>query len=223
MARPVLNVLDLFAGLGGWSNPWRARGHNVITIDNDERFGCTYTADVMEPLMLPWSPDVILASPPCEKFSVMAFGKHWEPGYRPKHDGTLTAISLVRRTVALIETFRPAYFVVENPVGMLRKLDLIPYERRTVTYCRYGARYRKGTDLWGGFPPSLALHPPCRNYARCHVPAPRGSRTGVQGPEGAAERAKIPEALALAVCIAAERDSEAGRFLPADYSGRLFA
>ena len=245
-------MLDLFAGLGGWSTPFAERGHEVVTVDNDPRFGCTYTADVLE-----WEPeddfDIVLASPPCEKFSVLAFGKAWLPGYKPKHAGTELAIKLVRRTADLVDSIAPAFWVVENPVGMLRKLYLLPYERRMVTYCQYGAPWRKPTDLWGGFPPSLELHRPCRNGAPCHIRSPRGSRNGIQSDtnvehkdeqvrawyeawgwgastgsasearrEAVALRAKIPEQLALDVCLAAECDLAAG-CRAADYTGRLFA
>ena len=88
----------------------------------------------------------------------------------------------------------------------------------------------KPTDLWGGFPPSLVLPPPCKNGAPCHVSAARGSVTGIQGrartkfrggliedmihyystderrKDLSALRAQIPRQLALLVCEAAERD-----------------
>jgi hypothetical protein len=230
-----VRVLDLFAGLGGWSGAFAERGHEVVTVDIEERFGTTIVADVMT------LPDdmgdfqVICASPPCEKFSVMSMGAHWLPGYVPKHEGTLLAMELVRKTVRIIEATKPAFWVIENPMGMLRKLDLIPYEQASVTYCSYRMRYRKQTDLWGGFPPSLHLRERCKNGDPCHVPAPRGSRTGVQGDlsafdyagkvthrDLAAERAKVPHDLALDVCIAAERDLAMG-LRASDYSGRLFA
>ena len=226
-----MRVLDLFAGLGGWSTPFAERGHEVVTVDNDLRFDCTYTADILE-----WEPegdfDIVLASPPCEKFTVMRFGSNWFPGYQPRHDGTVLAMRLVERTIDLIEQIRPAFWIVENPVGMLRKLHLVPYEHCTVTYCRYGRREMKPTDLWGGFPPSLVLRPRCRNYGTDHDRAPRGwsaKRTvngvdygGTQGMGNPAERAEIPRELALDVCLAAEHDLAAG-LRTADYTGRLFA
>lgn len=108
--------------------------------------------------------------------------------------------------MAIIQQIQPQFFIIENPRAKLRKLTCMQdFERRTVTYCQYGENRMKPTDLWGGFPPSLILKPICKNGAPCHVAAPRGSRTGTQGMDSA-ESAKIPYALALDVCIAAEKD-----------------
>lgn len=225
-----MRVLDLFAGLGGWSAAFRDRGHDVITLDNDPRFGCDITADVREPMvaqrLLGFRPQVILASPPCETFSTLAFQRgHYrltDDGARaePATDAGRLAVALVHRTVFLIRVLRPAFAIIENPRALLRTLDVIPFERRTVWYCHLGHELNgrpaaKPTDLWGMFPPSLELPGPCHNRrpshgSGCcchdHVAAPRGSRTGTQGPETAAERAKVPYQLSLAVCLAAEHD-----------------
>lgn len=206
-----MRVLDLFAGLGGWSAPARARGHDVCTTDLDPRFGCDITADVLEleaddvRAVLDGDPDLILASPPCEKFSVLQIGRHWTgpkdvPPHVPKTEEAKLALRLVERTRELIAELRPAFFVIENPRAKLRRLPVVAdLERRTVTYCRLGERFNKPTDLWGGFPPSLVLPEPCRtkNTATvevdgfvwrlnedgepCHIAAPRGSTTGIQG------------------------------------------
>lgn len=242
-----MKVLDLFAGLCGWSTPWAERGHDVRSLDLDERFDVTYHRDILtwDPEELgDWRPDVILASPPCEGFSVMTIGRNWGSGrgrvpvydpeyHRPKTERAALALDIVRRTRQVIAELAPAFWIIENPVGKLRGLPVLAdLERRTVWYCHYGEVYAKPTDLWGGFPPTLELLPACHNQhadapddccCRDHVAAPRGSRTGVQGEMAfynsknskrrnlVALRAKIPEALALAVCKAAERDHAAGR------------
>jgi hypothetical protein len=230
-----VKVLDLFAGLRGWSDPWAERGHETFSIDYDTRFDVSAHLDIGDvPAVLaslPWKPDVVLASPPCEAFSVMTIGRNWTLDHQPKTDKARLAIELVRATRQVIEATQPTYFVIENPRAKLRKLPLlVGFERRTVTYCQLGEPYMKPTDLWGGFPPSLVLPDICRPRADCHVSAARGSRTGVQGPGRtkfrggmiedmarlmswsderkalSAERAKIPRLLSLAVCEAAERD-----------------
>tara|TARA_Y100000310_G_C20631576_1_gene788927 strand:- start:595 stop:1317 length:723 start_codon:yes stop_codon:yes gene_type:complete len=213
--RQQLKVLDLFSGLEGWSEAFRDRGHKVLTLDNDSRFDSDFCVDIRRFQLkdLPWKPDVILASPPCNAFSVASIGKHWGGGkraYEPNSDMARLSMNLIRHTKKLFETIDPDFFLLENPRGVLRKLHLLDeLERRTVTYCQYGETRMKPTDLWGAFPPSLRLEPPCKNGDPCHEPAPRGARTGTQG-LNRFESAKIPYELSLAVCVAAEMDNEAG-------------
>lgn len=213
MTEPM-KVLDLFSGLRGWSDPFRERGHETFTVDLDPKFGADLVADIglLNPWDLPWRPDVVLASPPCEKFSVMTIGRHWNHDGTPKTPDAAQALRLVERTIYLIGALHPAFWIMENPRAKLRVLPpMQPLERRTVTYCQFGEFRMKPTDLWGGFPPSLKLPDPCKNGDPCHVRAVRGSRTGTQGMDRA-ESAKIPAGLARAVCIAAERDFADGSY-----------
>lgn len=127
-------------------------------------------ADVfdLKPKDLPGPFDVVLASPPCEKFSVLTIGRNWHTDGRPKTAGAAKAEALVWATRILIEALDPSFFVIENPCGKLRVLrPLADYEMRTVTYCTYGAPWQKRTDLWGGFPPSLVLRAQCTNDNPC--------------------------------------------------------
>lgn len=66
--------------------------------------------------------------------------------------------------------------------------------RYTVTYCQYGFRYMKPTDIFTNHP-DPRFRPPCKNGAPCHERAPRGSLKGVQGLRDARERGVIPEQL----------------------------
>jgi C-5 cytosine-specific DNA methylase len=207
-----LKVLDLFCGLKGWSAPFAERGHEVVSVDIEGRFDPTICEDVLElgPRAF-GSFDVILASPPCEAFSVASIGHHWTGGmraYEPRTDHARMSLALVHHTAALIEAIRPAVAVIENPRGMLRKLGVLDrYERVTVTFCQYGETRMKPTDLWGApFPASWEPRPMCRNGATCHEAAPRGAKTGTQGIAGAAGRAEIPRDLAESICLAIEAD-----------------
>ena len=204
-----MRVLDLFAGLRGWSDPFAANGHEVFSIDLNPTFDVSLHADILDVRAsdLPWTPDIILASPPCEGFSVMNIGRNWTHAGEPKTVTAQLGLRLVRATLALIDELSPAFWILENPRDKLRVLPVMAgRERRTVTYCHYGEKRMKPTDLWGGFPPSLALEPTCRNGDPCHVRAPRGSRTGTQGYGTYAEKSLIPYPLADAVRVAAESD-----------------
>ena len=72
---------------------------------------------------------------------------------------------------------------MENPRGVLRKLDVVKgLPKHTVWYCTYGDDRAKPTDIWTN-DLFWTPRPVCKNGNKdCHhVPAPRGSRTGRQG------------------------------------------
>jgi len=207
-----VRVVNLFAGHGTWTRPFRERGHDVWATDIVDRPGIDLAIDILDIQAsdLPAKPvDIVLASPDCQAFSVASIGTHWGGGWRgyvPLTAKAANRIQLVQRTKLILATLRPRFFIIENPRGMLRKLGLLDeYERRTVWYCQYGDERAKPTDLWGGFPPSLELRPACHNGATDHAAAPRGAKTGTQGRDKDA-RSFIPYELALDVCLAAERD-----------------
>jgi len=214
-----MRVLDLFAGLRGWSAAATERGHDVVTVDVDARFTVTHHLDIgdVDSVMAAlgsWRPHLVLASPPCDAFTVMTMGRNWYRGGEPKTEAAAQGLRLVVAMRELVARLGPAYLVIENPRGMLRTMPhMADLDRRTVTYCQLGESRMKPTDLWGGFPPSLVLPAPCRNGDPCHVRAPRGSYTpgSTRGLRGSALRAEIPLALALLVTEAAERDLAGGR------------
>ena len=158
--------------------------------------------------MFPPRVHVVLASPPCEGFSIAAVRWNFRDGEIKRGSQAEKGVKCVRHMIRLVNELSPSYFLIENPVGMLRTLDLIPYEMRTITQCQYGRPSQKPTDLWGGFPPSLKLKPPCARGAPCHAPAPRGSyiEHSLTKTYEKWKRSMIPEELSLAACRAAERD-----------------
>jgi len=151
---------------------------------------------------VPFKPDVIWASPPCTGFSVAAIGHHWSGGkgaYIPKTETAKLGIELVKKTIEIIEHFQPKYWFMENPRGVLRKLDVVKdLPRKSVTYCQYGDERMKPTDIWTNSD-VWTPRPMCKNGDPCHVAAPRGSRTGTQGRSNAYERSKIPDELCLEI------------------------
>jgi len=212
----TVRVLDLFSGLKGWSQPFIDRGHEVFTVDNDTQFNANLYIDIaqLQPSMVPFIPDIILASPPCTKFTVMQIGKNWYHDNTPKTTGAAEALGLVEATRKLISYYisqGTSYFILENPRAKLRKLSVVEdLERRTITYCQYGEERMKPTDLWGGFPKYFITREACKNGDPCHIRTPRGSHdVGTQmmvSKTSSSKGAKIPYELALDVCLAMEKE-----------------
>ena len=195
-------VLDLFSGLEGFSQAFKDRGHFVYTVDINPKFKPNWCIDIND-IEIDKNAlgkfDIVLASPPCEKFSIMAVGKN----FNGLNKETRKSIKLVFHTLDLIEDLNPKYWVLENPMGMLRKIIGKPdYE---ITQCQYGRKFMKPTDLWGVLPASF-IPKRCKNGDSCHTPAPRGSRSGIQGSLSKEERSKIPYGLSLAICESVENE-----------------
>ena len=212
-----MEVIDLFSGLGGFSQAFVDRGHNIERYDLNERFKevpHTTIKDVMEltPIDLEHA-DIILASPPCTHFSIAAVYHHWPKG--TPTEATLQQIELVKHTVKLIKEVNPEYWILENPRGMLQKILGKP--AITQYWGSWGMGCLKPTHLWGKLPP---VDWRTRESAR-YEKAPRGSKKGIQGKtfwkhrrgfawaikRNPAERALIPYDFSLAVCLAVEGNS----------------
>jgi len=188
-----MRILELFAGSKSFSNA--AKGDEVFTSDFDPKFNTHYTVDILDFDInkLPWKPDVIWASPPCESFSVASIGRHWNVDNTPKTERAEHGVSMVKKTLEIIESLKPKYYFIENPRGKLRKLSFMQDHpvRHTVTYCQYGDSRMKPTDIWTNFD-GWRPRPMCKNGQPCHVSAPRGSKTGTQGISTYYERSMIP-------------------------------
>lgn len=188
-----MKILELFAGSKSFSNA--AKGHEVFTSDYDPVFNTNYTVDILDfdIKKLPWKPDVIWASPPCESFSVASIGRHWNTDNTPKTKQAEHGVDLVKKTIEIIDALKPKYYFIENPRGKLRKLPFMQKHpiRHTVTYCQYGDSRMKPTDIWTNFT-GWQPRPMCKNGQPCHVSAPRGSKTGTQGISTYYERSMIP-------------------------------
>ena len=202
-----LRILDLFSGTRGWTQAFREAGDDVFSIDYDYVFDADAYLDLRAASaaigVVPWQPDIIVASPVCASFSTMSMGKMWKHGLqaKPKHPTAQDGMSMVLSTLRIITVLQPRFWIIENPRARLRSLELLEgIPRYTVWYCRLGEERAKPTDLWGVLPPGLAKELgsgkyTCKNGNPDHIPAPRGSRSGTQGGVSTAEAGAIPEPL----------------------------
>ena len=213
-----MKVLELFAGTRSIGRAFEARGHEVYSVEWDKSFADIdlyadigkLTAD--EILRDFGRPDVIWASPDCATYSVAALGHHRD-GITPKTEYARFCDAVNAHVVDLILALRPRYWFVENPRAMMRKMPFIDRllrdghgTRHTVTYCKYGEKRMKPTDIFTNHPDPRFI-PPCKNGDPCHERAPRGSRTGTQGIDGAKDRARIPEALCNHIVEICEKET----------------
>lgn len=200
-----MKVLELFAGTRSIGRAFEERGHEVLSVDWDQRFDdidiCDDIMNVsyMDVLHSLGRPDVIWASPDCTTYSIAAISHH----RNRKDNGNLSAVSDYAKACDrvnlhvhnLVMMLTPHLWFIENPRGGMRKMDFMHgLERYTVTYCQYGDNRMKPTDIWTNHPDPQFL-PSCKNGDTCHDPAPRGSKTGTQGLKGHVERSRIPKAL----------------------------
>lgn len=126
-------ILDLCAGSGAWSEPYREAGYPVQRV--------TLPRGDVRVLPLPkvkvWG---VLAAPPCEEFSLAKNGQ-------PRD--FLRGLETVSACMRVIVAAAPRWWALENPVGLLSRwlgrpaLVFEPFE--------FGDPWSKRTALWGSF------------------------------------------------------------------------
>ena len=198
-----LKVLELFAGSRSFSKVAEEFGYETYTTDIEPFDNIDQVCDIFDFDInkIPFQPDIIWAYPPCYTFSVASIGHHWTGGHRayiPKTEKAKTGLKIVEKTLEIIHKLKPDYYYIENPRGVLRKLDVVKglQFRNTVWYCQYGDMRAKPTDIWTNDMKWIP-RPVCHNGNKnCHhEPAPRGSKTGTQGLKGNYERSIVPKEL----------------------------
>jgi len=205
-----MKILELFSGTESFSKVARERGHETFTIDNNKQFKPDLCKNILEVKIkdIPFKPTLIWASPPCECFSVAAIRHNWIGNYHPKRVETALAMAYVLKTIEIIKVLKPRFWFIENPRGVLRKMEFMKeLHRNTVTYCRYGDKRMKPTDIWNNCK-AWKSREACKNGNPDHEAAPRGSKTGTQGLKNNIERGIIPRELCLEILKVCENEKE---------------
>ena len=135
-------VLDLCAGTGAWSLPYKQAGYNVIELDikNGDAVGLfTVTKNLLKNVT------GVLASPPCTHLASSG-ARYWK---QKGDDALLEALSVVDACMRIITVTKPEWWALENPVGRLYRYLGKP--KLIFNPCDYGDPYTKKTCLWGNF------------------------------------------------------------------------
>jgi len=169
-----MKVLDLFSGLGGFSEAFLQAGDEVVRVENNPLLSEVPNTSIecvrqVRDRLLEYKQkghairniDVVLASPPCYEFSLAYSaprvqasrnGEEWNP-----------SMELVEIALEIIEIVQPRWWVIENVVGSARyfkKLGLIPRQVNR-PYLLYGnfptfrpskLPKKKDHDSWHGHP-----------------------------------------------------------------------
>ena len=205
-----MRILELYSGTESISKEFRERGHEAFTIEIIPTFHPDLVADVMDLTIenideyFP-NPDIVWASPPCDTYSIAACSTHRErlPDGRiiPRTEKAAMADELVIHTLNLIRSIDPDFWFMENPVGMLRRMEFMKgIPRATVTYCQYGDTRRKPTDIFSNRVFDIRWRKNCSNGDSCHDEARRGAKTGTQGLKGKVSRSVIPSEFGIDLC-----------------------
>lgn len=158
-----MKALDLFCGLGGWSDGLALEGFKVLGVEINWRIAQLYkyrgkheviVKDVrnLNPLNF-IGYDLIVGSPPCREFSSFAnFAyeriKRNQPGQWKKPPNIETGLELVYCFLNFVEKAKPKYWLMEN-VPNLEKYIGKPIVRRA----HIGKTMFR--SFWGNFPAFL--------------------------------------------------------------------
>jgi len=200
----MMECLELFAGSRSFGKVAESLGHSVFSVDINNFKDINLVKDIMEIKKsdIPINPTLIWASPPCTYFSVASIGHHWYENHQPKTKEAILGLRVLYKTLDIFDWYKDAKFFMENPVGKMRRM-VKGKDRVTITYCSYGDKRMKPTDVWSNYIYDMFNEKGWKPRSKCfagnkkcqHEPAPRGSKTGTQGLKNNYERSRVPPQL----------------------------
>lgn len=125
-------------------------------------------------------PNVVWLSPDCSTYSTIGFFHHRKKVTQYPIPVSEYAKYCDENNKILIPfiTKLPVLWFIENPSAYLKFMPFMEnLPRYTTTYCQYGERIRKLTDIWTNHP-KPDFNPPCKRGSPCHDFVGYGSLNG---------------------------------------------
>ena len=192
--------LDLCSGSGGFSSAFRSSEKwEVIMVDINPRYRPDMVLDLIDavenrqdhPDFWNMHPDVILASPPCERWSVA--NSHWP------QSGIYQASRVLGAVLEIIAAMQPKGWIIENPRGRMRWFLGKP--SMTIGLNQFGYKTVKPTDFWTNIDVGLLRDTNIRRN-------PSGSDWSYDAPRNPADRARMPYRLSEKILESYEEASK---------------
>lgn len=187
-----MKALDLFCGLGGWSDGLAAEGFDVTGVEIEPKIAALYNHRVVISDICDLTPedfkgyDLIVGSPPCRDFSHMSrvfYARRWKTNPPDPEKG----LRLVKAFFNFVDVAKPRFWLLENVPELKNYLNL------TSRQTSYLSRTMRRT-FFGNYPGFL-------------VPKDmtKGRLIDIGGPLRSWERAKIPMPVARALGVAVKQ------------------
>ena len=147
-----MKALDLFCGLGGWSDGLALEGFEILGVEIESEIAALYKHPVIVEDVRNLDPsefkgyDLIVGSPPCRDFTRLGrmFGHNWKKPPDPEGRG----MDLVNSFLRIIKKSEPTYWLLENVPDLEKYLKIPPR-----TTAKIGESMRR--SFWGNFPAFL--------------------------------------------------------------------
>lgn len=185
-----MKALDLFCGLGGWSDGLAIEGFDVLGVEIEPKIAELYkhkviVADVRDLDGKDFHGyDLIVGSPPCRDFVAISDNYKRSDGLQmtwkdPKNPER--GLTMVHAFLRIVKDAQPTYWLMENVLGLVKHLEMKPKVKARLS--RTMLRY-----FWGTFPPFLIP-----------MDTKRGTLADIDGKLRSWRRAKIPLPVARAL------------------------
>lgn len=144
-----MSALDLYAGLGGWSDGLAMEGFEVLGVEIEPRIAALYKhpciiADCQHLPLRAVKWDLIVGSPPCRDF-VTGSDSWWKVKKDPARGK-----SLIDAFLRAVREFEPRYWLMENVWGATEYVDMPPRGNFRLSRTMY-------RPFWGNFPAFLVF------------------------------------------------------------------